>query len=320
MKKFSLFGYFLAVFILMQWPCSTKASLLEVSDDVQETYHVRRAHFKEVDSTQTEAYQMLDGLMRGNKSCFQGFFGDEFSQPFADEILVLTADTQTSGIGSSTREWYSPIGGVYMTAIIPWPVDKIDLAVHLSQVGNVSVCEVLEQYRFKPQIKWVNDTILGDSKCAGVLCRMFQGIPFKDRTSMKVSQSLAIAVGIGINVNMQKGEAEQKYQETKDTFKVPYTSMQMVSGYSYDVESVVQSIIAQLTSNINLLVGAQDFQHDFLPKIKQRLAYVGQTVEYSDDTHAPKQVTFYGVNDSGEMISSDGVKNFGRIRPVVTNM
>ncbi|MGN6670506.1 MAG: biotin--[acetyl-CoA-carboxylase] ligase [Candidatus Nucleicultricaceae bacterium] len=320
MKKFSFFGYFLTIFFLMPLWCCAEASLFQVSDDVKEMFTVRRAHSKQVDSTQTQAYQMLDDLMRGSSSRFQGIFGEGFSLPFADEILVLTADTQTSGIGSSSREWYSPIGGVYMTAIIPWPVDKIDLALHLSQVGNVSVCEMLEQYGFNPQIKWVNDTILGNSKCAGVLCRMFQNIPFKDKGSKKVSESFAIAVGIGINVNMEKDEAEQKYLETRDAFKVPYTSMHMVSGSTYDVESVLQAIMAQLTSNINLLLQRQDFQNDFLPKIKQRLAYVGQIVEYSNDTHAPKQVLFYGVNNSGEMISSDGTKSFGRIRPVSTNM
>lgn len=315
MKKFKFCSYFLMSLFFIQLASAASASLWQVEDDHSEEFKIRRSHIECVDSTQTQIYDMLDNLMRGNPSVFKGIFGRGLSLPFKEEMLVLTAESQTSGIGSSTRQWYSPIGGVYMTAVIPWPAEKLHLAVHLSQVSNVSVCEVLEQYGLRPQIKWVNDTILNDKKCAGTLCRLYQDIPFADENSGKEERSFAVVVGIGVNVNMQEKDAEQKYHESIDSFKVPYTSMSMESDCMYSVDSVLGRIIDQLNSNVSLLLRNGNFQGDFLGKIKKRLAYVDSIVAYSDDTGSPKKIFFYGVNDAGQMVSSDGVKSCGRIRP-----
>lgn len=287
-----------------------------VEDDDTVNFKWNHARFEILDSTQKYAYRMLEELQRGENRLLKTTFWER-TIPLHDEILFLSADSQTEGIGSHDRLWYSPKGGVYITGIIPWPADCVYLAPHLSQVANVAVCEVLESLGLNPQIKWVNDTIINDRKCAGILCGLNPFFTVMNTVDGQYTDTYyAAIVGIGLNVNMTADIAREKYDETTDTFKVPFTSMHIESGKIWDVQDILTRVIKSVTSAVDCLLREKNFERDFLPEVKRRLAYVGQLVEYSDDSGKIQRVQFFDVNNHGEMISSHGVKNFGRIRPI----
>lgn len=106
---------------------------------------------------------------------------------------VFIASEQTEGRGRRGRSFISEDGGVYMSLLIR-PEGTVKDAVALTAYAAVTVREAIEELTgLSPEIKWVNDLMIGGRKLAGIL------------TEGRVSQcgeGLEYAVvGIGINVH-----------------------------------------------------------------------------------------------------------------------
>ena len=109
-------------------------------------------------------------------------------------ILLVTADSQSAGRGRLGRSFYSPADtGLYMTLALPGKSIAFD-PVRLTCAASAAVCRVLERTAgVSPEIKWVNDLLLGGKKICGILCEsVFDG-------SSSVPER--IIIGIGININ-----------------------------------------------------------------------------------------------------------------------
>jgi BirA family biotin operon repressor/biotin-[acetyl-CoA-carboxylase] ligase len=282
---------------------------------------IQTAHFKTIDSTQKQAEFIISELNKGIVTPYKETFSLE-GVPERSRMLVISAESQTQGMGSFRRVWHSPLGGVYMTALVPFPSSLKALAFHIPQVSNLAVCQTLEHFGVNGvRFKWVNEAVVGDKKCAGVLCALHPNVPTQMSEEQMLTKDHMALIGIGINVTMNESLATQKYEETTDTFKIPFTSIHMETGQLFQPSDVLTVLQEKLASNLNLLFRAQNFERDFLPSIKHRLAYVGEVVEYSDDYHEIERILFLSLNEKGEMIASDisGEKrayNFGRIRPI----
>jgi biotin-(acetyl-CoA carboxylase) ligase len=282
---------------------------------------IQTAHFKKIDSTQKRAERIIDELNKGNGTTYTETFSLE-GAPERGHMLVISAESQTQGMGSSGRVWHSPLGGVYMTALVPLPSSLKALAFHIPQVSNLAVCQTLEHFGVSGvRFKWVNEAVIQDKKCAGVLCALHPNVPTQISDGQMLKEDYMALIGIGINVNMNKTLATQKYEETTDKFKIPFTSINIETDQLLESADVLSVLQQYLVFNLNTLFKAQNFERDFLPSIRHRLAYVGEVVEYSDDYHDFEKILFHGLNEKGEMIASDssGEKrayNFGRIRPI----
>lgn len=103
--------------------------------------------------------------------------------------LLFQALEQHAGQGQHGKTWSSPPGHFYGTYAIPWPCHKEHELLLITIAGALAVIDVLEGMGLFPQLKWVNDVILGGRKIAGVLGEIF-------RTR---GQTLAL-VGIGVNI------------------------------------------------------------------------------------------------------------------------
>ncbi|MBN2621033.1 biotin--[acetyl-CoA-carboxylase] ligase [candidate division WOR-3 bacterium] len=100
------------------------------------------------------------------------------------EGTVVLADAQTEGKGRFGKQWYSPEGGLWMSAILhPSNPTLIPIA------AAVAVCEALHINGILPGIKWPNDIILNGKKIAGILVEIIDEW---------------IVVGIGLNLNIRK--------------------------------------------------------------------------------------------------------------------
>lgn len=319
MKIFSQTHLILALFTSFFFFSPLNASRDDREEPVVKSIH--RVNFKEIDSTQKRAELIVGDLSKGIATSYKETFDFE-GAPERGRMLVIAAESQTQGMGSSGRVWHSPIGGVYMTALVPFPSSLEALSFHIPQVSNLAVCETLEHFGVSGvHFKWVNETIVSDKKCAGVLCALHPNITTQVSDEQRLTKDHMAVIGIGINVIMSQALASKKYEETTDAFKVPFTSLYMETGRLLNPSDVLTVLQEKLAFNLNVLFKGRDFKNDFLPSIEKRLAYVDEIVEYSDDYHDVTLIKFLGLNLKGEMVAStDGEKistyNFGRIRPI----
>ena len=142
---------------------------------------------------------------------------------------VLVAGHQTGGRGRMGRSFHSPVGmGVYMTILLR-PQCKPEQLMHLTCATAVAMCDAVENAaRFRPQVKWTNDLVVGTKKLGGIL------------TELVFSPTgLCAIVGIGIN-------ARQKPEDFPEELRQIACSAAMVSGTPLDTAALAASMIQAL--------------------------------------------------------------------------
>lgn len=110
-----------------------------------------------------------------------------------EEGFVVQTMTQTAGRGRHGNEWESPMGGLYMSALLK-PECNADKGAQLSFVVAVALSKAIDQYigeGHKKTLKWPNDILIDGKKIAGILLE--SDIDFKGHVH-------ALSVGIGVNI------------------------------------------------------------------------------------------------------------------------
>lgn len=129
--------------------------------------------FKTIDSTNNEARKLSskDSIKQG----------------------IVLSEEQTNGRGRLGKSFYSPSQtGIYMSFYLKPSLDMAD-ATLVTTATAVAVCLAIEKLTAKkPQIKWVNDIYLDNTKICGILTEAVS-----DFESGKVE---TLIVGIGLNV------------------------------------------------------------------------------------------------------------------------
>ena len=126
--------------------------------------------------------------------------------------FVVVADEQTKGKGRMSREWLSPIGGLYFSVV----TKKNPL---LPLISGVSVASSLKDFGLSPVLKWPNDVMIGDKKISGVLIECFKDY---------------CVVGIGVNINVSPLETA--------------TSIKDETGKNISKDAVLNSILKNFES------------------------------------------------------------------------
>ena len=108
---------------------------------------------------------------------------------------VLIADKQTGGRGRMGRTFQSPAGaGVYLSVILR-PNCAPGQLMHLTCAAGAAMVDAVEAVSgVRPQIKWINDLVIGTKKLGGIL------------TEMSVDKGMVeyAVVGIGINCRQNR--------------------------------------------------------------------------------------------------------------------
>jgi BirA family transcriptional regulator, biotin operon repressor / biotin---[acetyl-CoA-carboxylase] ligase len=109
----------------------------------------------------------------------------------------VTAVTQTRGRGRHDRIWISPPGNLYASLGIMDPAE-IDRAPELAFVAALAVRDAVaaEAPALAPllTLKWPNDLLLDDRKCAGIL---IEGEVTQDHNNQY--QNFKVVIGVGVN-------------------------------------------------------------------------------------------------------------------------
>ncbi len=106
--------------------------------------------------------------------------------------LWITAETQTAGRGRGERSWFSPPGNLYASLLMrePAPASRMP---ELAFVAALAVRDAIAAASpaLAPQLalKWPNDVLLGEGKCAGIL---IEG-------EHEASAGMSVIIGIGVN-------------------------------------------------------------------------------------------------------------------------
>ena len=108
----------------------------------------------------------------------------------AEAGTVVVAGEQTSGRGSRGRDWWSPPGGLWLSALYR-PRALAGVELFGLRVG-LAVAEAIEAVgpSLRLAVKWPNDLILDDRKVGGILCEArWQG-----------EAPAWVVAGVGVNV------------------------------------------------------------------------------------------------------------------------
>lgn len=179
--------------------------------------------------------------------------------------LLVTAQGQTAGRGRRGRDFYSPTGtGLYMS--VAFPVDEQNL-VFLTCAAAEAVCRALQQTAgISPQIKWVNDIMLGEKKIAGILCeRIPEGV----------------IIGVGINLTTSSFPPE-------------------LGGRAGSIGTPVNEE-ALCAAAANGLFALADGAGDYLQEYRSRLMLCGREIEFEQNGRV-RRGTVTGVDDNGGLL------------------
>jgi len=100
---------------------------------------------------------------------------------------VVGADEQTAGIGRHGHSWHSePGAGLYVSVVLRLDLASDALPLVMLAFGLATQQAIAEVTGLAPDLRWPNDVLLNEKKCAGILAQ-FEGD--------------AVIAGIGINVS-----------------------------------------------------------------------------------------------------------------------
>src|SRR5258708_6554233 len=107
----------------------------------------------------------------------------------ADEGLCIVAGQQTAGRGRHGRTWVSERDSGLYFSIVLRPKLELRFLPLITLMTGIAVYDALKEFGIMPDIKWVNDILVGDKKISGILAE-----------TVETTTGLAVVVGIGVNL------------------------------------------------------------------------------------------------------------------------
>ncbi|MCX4474377.1 Bifunctional ligase/repressor BirA [Micromonospora sp. MW-13] len=159
------------------------------------------------------------------------------------EGLVVVAERQTAGRGRRGRAWQSPARAGIATSVLlrpgeavaerDWPAAPAAGYGWLPLLAGVALVEAVARLaELDAALKWPNDLLVGDAKCAGILAEAVSG-PTADRPP-------AIVLGIGLNVTLRADELPE------NPTGLPATSLQLAGAVATDRDPMLRALLRSL--------------------------------------------------------------------------
>jgi BirA family biotin operon repressor/biotin-[acetyl-CoA-carboxylase] ligase len=179
----------------------------------------------------------------------------------ASSGTVVGADEQTAGQGRFGRHWHSqPETGLYFSVILRFPLAAADTPLVTLALGLAVREAILEATAIVCDLRWPNDLLIADRKCAGILTQMESG---------------AVVAGIGINVNQP---------ELPPDIAGIATSLRLAAGRPHSREQLLTRLLPVIDERCGLL--AREGREPILRVFAKSSSYVtGRrvTVEISEE-------------------------------------
>jgi len=107
-----------------------------------------------------------------------------------ENAVLILAKCQSAGRGRQGKSFFSPDGGLYMSLLLPGSFVLPAEGLSLTAAAAVAICEVLQSFDIKAEIKWVNDIYWQGKKLCGILCE----------SVCDLAQRPRYIIGIGLNL------------------------------------------------------------------------------------------------------------------------
>ncbi len=233
----------------------------------------QRYHFAEIDSTNKKA--------------------KELAATGATHGTLITADTQTAGVGRRGRSWSSENEtGIYMSLILrpklkPDKASMLTLVAALAVVKAVTELLKIEQSETTLQIKWPNDIVINGKKICGILTEMI----------LNQNQMDAVVIGIGVNV------ANQSFPEELADIA---TSLYLETGVKLDREQLINRVWEQFELYYAVVMEKGDLR-DCKVEYESFLANKDEKVKILDPIGAYTGIA-KGITNTGELLVDTGTK------------
>ena len=147
---------------------------------------------------------------------------------------IVLAEELKSGSGRFDREWFAPLGGIWMA--LAWADTLLpEYSRLLPLAAGTACCETIRKFGVKAMLKWVNDIHVNGRKIGGILCETFSGRTSGERYHI---------IGIGINCNITRFA-----RELRDSA----VSMLDILGHPVDLEKFAVELMARLAWNFGLV-------------------------------------------------------------------
>jgi BirA family biotin operon repressor/biotin-[acetyl-CoA-carboxylase] ligase len=146
---------------------------------------------------------------------------------------VVVAGEQTAGQGRLGRTWHSePGAGLYASVVLRLPLTVLRLPVVTLALGLATVDAIALAAGLRCDLRWPNDVLAGDLKCAGILVDGYID---------------ALVAGIGINVN---------HQQFPESIRDCATSLRLATGRAQSRELLLLALLESIDRRMELLVEA----------------------------------------------------------------
>jgi len=140
---------------------------------------------------------------------------------------VVIADTQTSGRGRGSHDWYSPPGSNLYMSIILRPTVVAAECPPLTLAAGLGVYDSVAARDVTAALKWPNDVYVARRKLAGILTEM----------TSRGSAVDYVVVGIGVNLNQS---------EFPPPLDATATSLRMHTCAAVDRDSFTEDLLGAL--------------------------------------------------------------------------
>jgi len=192
----------------------------------------------------------------------------------------VIAESQETGRGRMGHSWYSPKGGLWLSALLrpDLPVEYLSL---VTSFAALAMCEFLrDEHALPAQIKWPNDVFVDGRKIGGILAES------RDMSD----KGLTIVMGLGMNVNI---EAECFPDELKSIA----TSMQILKSKSLDMKNIYIGLIRLLDTWYEKIVDADRNMEE----IRSRW------IEWSETMGKNICLEYKGEKETGQVVDLDPI-------------
>jgi BirA family biotin operon repressor/biotin-[acetyl-CoA-carboxylase] ligase len=216
------------------------------------------------------------------------------------EGLVVVAEQQSAGRGRRDRQWVSPPrAGLTLSVLLRpgaadpakgWRAVPTGAYGWLPLLAGVALLETVRQIaELDAALKWPNDLLIGEAKCAGILAE---------------AAGDAVVVGIGLNVSTRA-------EELPETTGLPATSLKVAGAAGTDRDPILRSLLRGFAS---WYAGWRDADGDaelsgLLPAYRRGCATIGRSVRVLRPVGEPLTGDATGVDADGRLVvrTADGV-------------
>jgi len=139
-----------------------------------------------------------------------------YSKIKKNQPIAIIAREQVSGFGQNSKTWFSPKGGIWLSAA--YPIFSKEFTSQLFNLSlGIKLCEMLRQENINVSLKWPNDIFVDSKKLIGFLPRVIT----------RGKEIIYVRIGLGMNVLNQtpsEGISLSKILKTKNINQYYWTA------------------------------------------------------------------------------------------------